>query len=195
MRINKPEKGNKYYIRIENGGWSPAIKGRPVDHDCNVLSNCVGYAIGRFNEILQSEGCLYLKSATAKYLIRENPDLEVGMEPKVGSVMVWKAASTGHCAIVEKVVNQNEVITSESFYGGRAFANVRRKREDDWGARPGRSFIGFIYPPKNVELIDKTKEAIIFEASELNNEGGNEFNEFGFKLPKHYRRIDKKNWF
>lgn len=51
MRTTKPAAGNKYYIRKVNGGYSPAIKGSPADSECDVLSNCVGYAIGRFNEI------------------------------------------------------------------------------------------------------------------------------------------------
>ena len=40
MRTTKPEAGNKYYITKANGGWSNAIKGSPVDADCDVLSNC-----------------------------------------------------------------------------------------------------------------------------------------------------------
>ena len=51
MRTSKPEAGNKYYITKANGGYSDAIKGSPTDKDCDVLSNCVGYAYGRFNEI------------------------------------------------------------------------------------------------------------------------------------------------
>ena len=50
-RLTRPEAGNKYYITKASGGWSDAIKGKPVDALCNTLSNCVGYAYGRFNEI------------------------------------------------------------------------------------------------------------------------------------------------
>lgn len=185
MRIEKPESGNKYYIRKENGGWSPAIKGRPTDPDCNVLSNCVGYVIGRFNEILEGgEGCPYLKSATAKKLPTANPDLEMGDTPKPGAIMVWKSTGTGHCAIVEKVINQNEVITSESFYGGRAFVNVHRVREDGWGAKSYWEFVGFMYPPKEVILEDMTDEATVLEASEI-NEGGDSY-ESGNQLSKYF---------
>jgi hypothetical protein len=51
-RLTKPEAGNKYYITKAKGGWSTAIVGCPTDPDCNVLHNCVGYAFGRFNEII-----------------------------------------------------------------------------------------------------------------------------------------------
>ena len=61
MRTSKPEAGNKYYITKANGGYSDAIKGSPTDKDCDVLSNCVGYAYGRFNEIGGYGYCKYLK--------------------------------------------------------------------------------------------------------------------------------------
>ncbi len=41
-RLTRPEAGNKYYITKASGGWSDAIKGKPVDALCNTLSNCVG---------------------------------------------------------------------------------------------------------------------------------------------------------
>ena len=40
MRTTKPEAGNKYYITKAKGGWSNAIQGKPVDINCDVLSNC-----------------------------------------------------------------------------------------------------------------------------------------------------------
>ena len=39
-RLSKPEKGNKFYNTIGNGGWSSAIVGNPKDADCDVLANC-----------------------------------------------------------------------------------------------------------------------------------------------------------
>ena len=38
-RLTRPEKGNKYYNTISNGGYSKAIKGKPTDSQCDVLSN------------------------------------------------------------------------------------------------------------------------------------------------------------
>ena len=54
IRTSKPSAGNKFYITTSNGGYSKCIKGKPTDKDCNVLANCVGYACGRFNEIIGS---------------------------------------------------------------------------------------------------------------------------------------------
>lgn len=66
MRTTKPEAGNKYYIRKASGGYSNAIQGYPTDPDCDVLSNCVGYAYGRFNEIGDYGCCRYLASVNAE---------------------------------------------------------------------------------------------------------------------------------
>ena len=70
MRTSKPEAGNKYYITKANGGYSDAIKGSPIDKDCDVLSNCVGYAYGRFNEIGGYGYCKYLRPVNAENFIR-----------------------------------------------------------------------------------------------------------------------------
>ena len=124
-RTAKPEAGNKYYITKGAGGWSPAIKGKPTDKDCDVLSNCVGYAIGRFNEIGGYGCCKYLRSVNAENFIQhKDAALEVGQTPRVGAVIVWKKGATlsgsdgaGHVAIVERVISETQIVTSESGYG------------------------------------------------------------------------------
>ena len=155
-RTTKPETGNKYYIRKESGGWSPAIQGSPKDPDCDVLSNCVGYAIGRFNEIGGYGSCKHLKSVNAENFMQFKGDLESGDTPKVGACMVWQSGATlsgvdgcGHVAIVEEVVSDTEVLTSESAWGGTAFRNVARKKGSDgrWGMGSNYKFLGFIYNP------------------------------------------------
>lgn len=89
-RMTKPEKGNPYYNTKANGGYSAAIKGKPEDADCDVLSNCVGYAYGRFNEIGQWGSCKYLVPTNAELFIKYKGDLEVGQTPKLGACMVWQ---------------------------------------------------------------------------------------------------------
>lgn len=166
MRTTKPEKGNKYYNTKANGGYSDAIKGKPVNKDCDVLSNCVGYAYGRFNEIGKYGYCKYLRPVNAEKFIEYRGSLEVGNIPKVGAVMVWKKGQTlngddgaGHVAIVEKVIDENTVYTSESNYGAEAFINVTRKKGSDgrWGKGSSFTFRGFIYNPavKDDEPIKK----------------------------------------
>lgn len=156
MRTSKPGAGNKYYIRKANGGYSRAITGNPTDSECNVLSNCVGYAYGRFNEIGGYGYCKYLAPVNAENFIQYKGSLEVGQTPKVGAVMVWQKGNTlsgsdgaGHVAIVEKVYDNNHVYTSESGWGSKnPFWNQHRYNSNGrWGCGSGYKFLGFIYNP------------------------------------------------
>ena len=158
IRKTKPGKGNKYYIRKAEGGWSPCILGKPTDSECNVLSNCVGYAVGRFNEEINAGYCKYLKSCNAENFIRYNPNLESGMSPRLGAVMCWegKGSKAGHVAIVEKVISETEVLTSESAWNGKPFYNKTRHKgtNSNWGMnRTSYSFNGFLYNPEIKEDI------------------------------------------
>lgn len=156
-RLTRPTSGNKYYIRKANGGYSNAVQGSPTDSQCNVLSNCVGYAYGRFNEIGGYGYCKYLAPVNAEKFIQYKGSCQVGRTPKVGACMVWQKGSTldgsdgaGHVAIVEKVVSNTEVVTSESGWGSsKPFWTQTRKKGSNgkWGAGSAYTFLGFIYNP------------------------------------------------
>ena len=155
MRTTRPEAGNKYYITKANGGYSNAIKGKPTDSKCDVLSNCVGYAYGRFNEIGGYGYCKYLKPVNAEKFMQYKGDLQVGQTPKLGACMVWQKGGTlsgsdgaGHVAIVEKVISDTEVYTSESGWNSKPFWNqTRKKGSGNWGKNSPYKFLGFIYNP------------------------------------------------
>lgn len=156
-RLTRPEAGNKYYIRKADGGYSNAIKGNPTDKECNVLSNCVGYAYGRFNEIGDYGYCKYLAPVNAENFIQYKGSCEVGMTPKIGACMVWQKGNSlsgsdgaGHVAIVEKVISDTEVVTSESGWGSSVpfYTKTRKKGSDGrWGCGSAYKFLGFIYNP------------------------------------------------
>lgn len=156
-RLTRPEAGNKYYIRKASGGYNGAIKGSPTDPGCDVLANCVGYAVGRFNEIVGEGSCKYLSSVNAEQFIQYKGDLEVGMEPRLGACAVWQKGATlsssdgaGHVAIVEKIVSPTEIVTSDSGWGAaNPFWTQTRKKGSDgnWGQGSGYKFLGFIYNP------------------------------------------------
>lgn len=135
-RLTRPESGNKYYITKAAGGYSSAVKGSPTDSACNVLANCVGYAYGRFNEIVGDGCCKYLSPVNAENFIQYKGALEVGQEPRLGACMVWQKGSTlkgsdgaGHVAIVEKIISPTEIITSESGWNAsKPFWTQTRKK-------------------------------------------------------------------
>lgn len=156
IRTTKPGANNKYYIRKANGGYSNAIAGKPTDSECNVLANCVGYAYGRFNEIGGYGYCKYLAPVNAENFISYKGSCQVGQTPKPGACMVWQKGASlsgsdgaGHVAIVEKVISETEVYTSESGYGSsKPFWNqTRNKGSGNWGASSAYKFLGFIYNP------------------------------------------------
>ena len=152
QRTARPEKGNKYYITKGAGGYSPCIKGSPTDPDCDVLHNCVGYAVGRFNEIIGAGNCSKLASVDAGNMvsIAKQQGLQVVDEPCLGGCMVWqKKGGAGHVAIVEQINPDGSVITSESGYNAKSawWLQTRRKGSGAWGQSAEYSFIGCIVNP------------------------------------------------
>lgn len=156
MRTSKPNAGNKFYNNGNNGGYSWCINGSPTDPGCNVLANCVGYACGRFNEIIGSMKYKTLCCNAENFIERaKKAGLSVGSTPKVGAIMCWQKGATlsgndgaGHVAVVEAVYDNNHVYTSESGYGGSAFWNSHRYNTNGrWGLGSGYTFRGFIYNP------------------------------------------------
>lgn len=166
MRTSVPV-NNKNYIMQSTGGWNPCIKGKPTDSTANVLSNCVGYSCGRFNEIYNiakdTTGCKYngLCCNAENWIERAKAaGLKIGQTPKRGAIMCWQKGSlasgdgAGHVAIVEKVISNNEVYTSESNWGGTTFFNATRTNNNGrWGLTSSFTFRGFIYLPTDVQKI------------------------------------------
>lgn len=160
-RFTIPDKGNPYYNTKDAGGYSTAIKGKPTQDGLNVLNNCVGYAFGRFNEIVGDKGCFYLQPSNAELFIRYMNDgkkkgLTCGTTPKLGAVVVWQAGPTqngsdgaGHVAIVEQINADGSIVTSESGYNvSKAFWTQKRTNANGrWGQNSNYTFLGFIYNP------------------------------------------------
>lgn len=167
IRTYKPN-GNKNYITTGKGGWNTCIQGYPTDAGANVLANCVGYASGRFNEIINeargTTGCTYKGlNCNAEWFIEraQQAGLKMGSTPKVGAIICWRKGSVdggqdgaGHVAIVEKVNSDGSIYTSESGYGSTAFWNQTRNNSNGrWGCGSGYALRAFIYLPDDVQKI------------------------------------------
>lgn len=167
VRTTKPSK-NKNFIRKADGGWNTCIKGNPTEPNANVLANCVGYASGRFNEIINeargTTGCAYttLNCNAENFIERaKKAGLEVGSTPRVGAIGCHQKGATlnggdgaGHVWIVEKVYSNSSVYTSESGYGSTAFWNQKRSNSNGrWGSGSAYKFRGFIYLPADVQKV------------------------------------------
>lgn len=158
-RLTKPEAGNKYYNRLSSGGYSGAIQGNPVCQGLDTLANCVGYAAGRFNEIIGKEKFVYFQyppNAEDFYDTGIKQGLTVGQSPKLGAIIVWAKGKTwtaadgaGHVAVVEKINTDGSIITSESGYGcaNPFWTTHREKGNGNWGCGTEYRFLGFVYQP------------------------------------------------
>lgn len=163
-RTTKPE-NNKYYMQIVDGGYNKAVRGCPIDPKATVLSNCVGYANGRFAEIQGLGKIKYQLICDAENFIEnaKKMGLKVQTQPCKGGIMVWRKGSIysatdgrGHVAIVEKdesEMGEGKVFTSESCanvdgYAGDAFYNkTRTNKNGRWGMASGYVYLGCIINP------------------------------------------------
>lgn len=169
MRTTRPA-NNKNFITRGSGGWNTCIKGNPRYQYADALANCVGYASGRFNEIIniarETTGCTYttLNCNAVEFKERaEAAGLKTGSTPRRGAIMCWgKEGAAGHVAIVERVNNSNSVYTSESGWGSSAifWNSTRSNNNGRWGIGAGYYFRCFIYLPDDVQKAIDAEEPI-----------------------------------
>lgn len=159
QRTTNPDRVNKYYLKSP-AGYNPCILGNSNHrlYPNSVLVNCVGCAVGRFNEILNEDRCAYLGNTNAEnfYALAKAQGLEVGKEPREGGVMVWakgkvgvSSDGAGHVACVEQVYSDGRVKTFESGWGytsAYTSVNNRSKGDGNWGMS-GYTYLGCIYNP------------------------------------------------
>lgn len=132
-----------------------------------------GYACGRFaeiyNEITGATGIKYntLCCNAENFIERAKAaGLEVGTTPKPGAIICWQKGATlgssdgaGHVAIVEQVIDNNHIYTSESGWGSNAFWNQHRYNTNGrWGCNANYQFRGFIYNPVVQEIVEVAPE-------------------------------------
>lgn len=152
-RLVIPEKNNKYYNRAPEG-YGTSIQGYPLQSGLTCLSNCVGYAAARFNEI-GGYNCWkyfnYPPNGRDFVKVAKEQGLKVGFEPKLGAIMCWGGAGN-HVAVVEQIISDEEVVTSNSAYGGDAFyLSTRKKGNGNWHTK--NTFLGFIYQPEDQPVV------------------------------------------
>lgn len=151
-RFQIPEKGNKYYNRKPEG-YGTSIQGYPLQEGLTCLSNCVGYAAARFNEIGQWNCWKYFNyPPNAEEFWTRETKLKHTSEPALGAIIVWEGigSKAGHVAVVEQINSDGSITTSESGYGAaKPFWTQRRTNANgNWGAGSDYKFLGFIWQPK-----------------------------------------------
>lgn len=157
-RLTAPTTTDKNWIYYKDGGYNYCI--RISGSSC--LPNCVGYAWGRWRELLGKMPNLSRNNAE-NWWGYTSDGYKRGQKPVLGAVACWKkgrvgygADGAGHVAVVERENNDGSVTFSNSDYGGRRFYIFTLKPPFKIS---GLDFQGFIYPPVDFgDAVDVPKQ-------------------------------------
>ena len=146
-RTTAPSATDKNWIKTTKGGYNGCIEIK----NGSCLPNCVGYAWGRWHELLGKKPNLSRGNAENWYGNTKD-GYKRGSTPKLGAVICWRKGKAGvasdgagHVAIVEKINSDGSILTSNSAYGGTRFYTKTLKKPYSMGGK--YVFQGFIYLP------------------------------------------------
>ena len=164
-RTEAPSSSNKNWIHYSNNGYNYCIEIK----NGSCLPNCVGYAWGRWRELLGKKHKLSVNQAEIWYT-NTSDGYKRGKTPKLGAVICWSKGSAkdytdgeGHVMIVEKINSDGSILASGSDAGGSRFYTRKFTKSFSLGSK--YKFQGFIYPP-----IDFVKELPKEEPIEIKEE-------------------------
>ncbi len=153
-RLTAPSTSDKHWIKSTKGGLNDCIE----ISGGSVLPNCVGYAWGRFYEIIGEKPRLSKNNAEMWYGNTAD-GYKRSQTPALGAVICWskgvvgnEADGAGHVAIVEQILPNGDIVTSNSAYGGsRFYVHIYEKSARySFGAY---KFQGFILPPVQIKNV------------------------------------------
>lgn len=147
-RLTAPALLDKNFIKTTFGGTNYCMLIN--DSNGSVMPNCVGYAWGRWREIL---GKFHeLSRGNAEVWWGKGDGYERSQTPRLGSVACWSQGATnvgndgaGHVAIVEAIDADGTITISNSAYKGTNF--YLRKVKAPYSYAAGFKFQGFIHLP------------------------------------------------
>lgn len=149
-RTTAPSASDKHWIHTSNGGVNECIE---INNSGSCLPNCVGYAWGRFYEIIGKRPALSRANAENWYGYTSD-GYKRSQTPSLGAVICWRKGQAGvasdgagHVAIVEEVKNNGDIVTSNSAYGGTRFYTQTVTKASGYSIGSAYTFQGFILPP------------------------------------------------
>lgn len=147
-RTTAPSTTDKYWIHTSKGGLNDCI----LIQGNSVLSNCVGFAYGRFYEITGVKPRLSRANAENWYGYTQD-GYKRSQIPTLGAVACWAKGKVGvgsdgagHVAIVEEIKSNGDIVTSNSGYKSKRFWMQTFTKASGY-AMKGYTFQGFILPP------------------------------------------------
>lgn len=145
-----PSTTDKNYIHYTKGGYNYCIEIK----NGSCLSNCVGYAWGRWRCLLGKYHNLSRANAENWWGYTKD-GYKRGQTPKLGAVVCWskgkvgvESDGAGHVGIVEKITDDSVVVSMSAYGGTRWFTRTFKKGSYNYN---GFAFQGFIYPPIEFE--------------------------------------------
>ena len=157
-RFTQPPNTDLHWINSAYGGYNNCILGSPSYGYGSVLSDCTGWAWGRFLERNGLTTCnLSINQARIWYLNTAD-GYSRGSTPKLGAVICWDEinSGSGHVAFVEQINydsnnNIQSIIVSESVYNGVVFRLQTLYPSNNYHLYVGMTFQGFIYSPTDFD--------------------------------------------
>jgi hypothetical protein len=151
-RLTAPKASDKNWLHTSKGGLNRCI----LISGSSCLPNCVGYAWGRWRELLAATPKLSTSNAENWY-INTADGYKRGATPKPGAVICWRKGAAGvardgagHVAVVEKIDADGKITVSQSGYNSNRFWTSVLKKPY---AMSGYAFQGFIYLPEAAALL------------------------------------------
>lgn len=145
-RLSAPSSNDKNWIHYTAGGFNYCIK--IYGNSC--LPNCVGYAWGRWRELLGKFHNLSRMNAE-DWWGHTSDGYERGLTPRLGAVICWRRGrlwddsdGAGHVAIVERINPDGSITCSNSAYYSTYFYLSNHYPPYSFGLY---EFQGFIYNP------------------------------------------------
>lgn len=145
-RLSAPKGSDKNWIHISKGGYNHCI----LISGKSCIPNCVGYAWGRWHELLGKGHNLSRNNAEdwwGKY-----DGYERGHEPRLGAIACWRkgkvgygADGAGHVAVVEKIEGKTITLSNSAYGGTRFYLTKMNKNSMNLGNL--YIFQGYIYLP------------------------------------------------
>jgi CHAP domain. len=117
-RLDAPPASSPYWKTTGSGGYNKCIN----ISGGSVLPNCVGYAYGRFMEIMNATSCNLSTHNAGLWYGNTSDGYTRSDKPQLGAVVCWsRPGEAGHVAIVEQINADGSIVTSNSAYGGKRF--------------------------------------------------------------------------